>query len=71
MTFTELDQFLKDCIKAEIPFPKNTMTVLVEDFYEKVPEEHHFNKDKLEYNFRLDQEMVRVYIKPEIEKPFP
>ena len=71
MKLAELDVFLKDCIKSEIAFPRNTMTVLIEDFYEVVPEEEQFNYDKLEYNFKVDQEMGMVYIKPEIEKPFP
>lgn len=71
MKLAELEVFLKDCIKAKIAFPRNTMTVLIEDFYEVVPEDKQFNYDKLEYNFKVDQEMAMVYIKPEIEKPFP
>ena len=64
MNLNELKEFLEDCIKAEIPFPSNTMTILVSDFYEVVPEEHHDNKDELEYNVKVEQSMARVFIKP-------
>jgi hypothetical protein len=63
MKLKELEQFLKDCIKKEIAFPRNTMVVLVEDFYEAIPIEHHESED-LEYNVRVEQEFAKVIIKP-------
>ena len=71
MKLAELTVFLEDCIKAKIAFPRNTMTFLVEDFYEVVPEDKQFNYDELEYNVKVDQEMARVFIKPKTEKPYP
>lgn len=63
MKLSELEQFLKDCIKAGIPFPKNTMNVVIEDFYEVVPSEKQ-NLTDLEFNVKVDQELARVIISP-------
>lgn len=63
MLLEELKQFMDDCIKKEIPFPKNTMTVVLEDFYDVVPKEHHSTKD-LEYNHYIGNELARVQIIP-------
>ena len=54
---------MDDCIKKEIPFPKNTMTVVLDDFYDVVPKEHHSTKD-LEYNHYIGNELARVQIIP-------
>lgn len=67
MKLAELEQFLKDCIKAEISFPRNKMTVIVEDFYEQVPDCNH-NIFPLEFNVRIDQEFISVLIQPELQK---
>ncbi|MBC5835789.1 hypothetical protein G6N05_05265 [Flavobacterium sp. F372] len=63
MKLAELDQFLKDCIKAEIAFPRETMTVVIDDYYEVVPSDR-LNEKQLEYNTRIGHEMARVLIIP-------
>ena len=63
MKLAELETFLKECIEKEISFPKETMTVVVDDFYDKVPKEHHNTKD-LEFNVKIDQSFTRVFIIP-------
>lgn len=63
MKLAELDQFLQDCIKAEIAFPKETMTVVVDDFYEAVPEDKR-NMPNLEFRTFIGQEMAVVLIIP-------
>ena len=40
MLFSELEQFLTDCIVKQVPFPMNPMTVVVDDFNDRVPQEH-------------------------------
>lgn len=67
MNHLELNQFLEDCIKAEIPFPRNTMKVVLDDFETFVPEEHH-NVENLEYTHRVGQEFAKVIIIPEPKK---
>lgn len=67
MKLAELKKFLTDCIKAEIPFPRETMKVVISDFKEVVPEEHQ-NQTDLEYNHRVGNEFVRVLIIPEPKK---
>lgn len=71
MKLAELQIFLSDCIKKQIPFPRNTMTVLIEDFYDSIPEEHHYNYDKLEYNMKVGDEFATVLICPAFPKLKP
>ena len=63
MKLLELEIFLKECISKEIAFPREIMTVVVDDFYDNVPEEHHNTKD-LEFNVKVGQEIARVFIIP-------
>ena len=63
MTSSELKQFLEDCIKAQIPFPRNTMKVVLDDYDEFVPEEHR-NTTNLEFNHRVGDEFAKVIILP-------
>lgn len=67
MTLIELKQFLDDCIDKQIPFPRNTMQVVLDDFFESVPEEYH-GTEQLEYNHKKGQEFVRVFISPDRSK---
>lgn len=63
MFLNELKQFLEDCIKKEIPFPKNMMTVVIDDFHQAVPKEHHKSKE-LEFTHRVGNEFAKVHIIP-------
>jgi hypothetical protein len=63
MVLAELKQFLNDCIEKKIAFPKNTMKVVIDDFYDVVPEEHHATKD-LEFNHFVGNEIAKVQIIP-------
>lgn len=67
MKLSELQTFLSDCIRAEIPFPIEPMKVVISDFKEVVPEEHQ-NKTILEFNHRVGNEFARVLIIPEPNK---
>ncbi|MBQ0907508.1 hypothetical protein KBJ98_02200 [Flavobacterium sp. F-328] len=65
MKLVELEKFLEECIKCEVPFPKNTMTFVVDDFHSIVPEEHH-NTKNLEFRFKVEQEFRMVHIIPPV-----
>lgn len=67
MNLAELDQFLKDCIKAQIAFPRQTMKVVIDDYYDVVPSDKLHVKE-LEYTTRIGQEFARVLIIPEPKK---
>jgi hypothetical protein len=64
MTLENLKQFLSDCIKAEIPFPRETMKVVISDFENVVPEQHR-NTRNLEFTHREGNEFAKVIILPE------
>lgn len=64
MKLENLKQFLSDCIIAEIPFPRETMKVVISDFEVVVPEEHR-NKTNLEFTHREGNEFAKVIILPE------
>lgn len=63
MLFSELEQFLTDCIVREVPFPKNTMKVVVDDFHDRVPKEH-IETPELEFRQRVGNDFVMVFIIP-------
>ena len=65
MKLSELKQFLGDCIKKEIAFPKNMMTVVVDDFHDVVSAEHRQSKE-LEFSHRIGNEFAKVKIIPKI-----
>lgn len=61
MNHKELKEFLTDCINAKIPFPRNTMKVVLDDYDDIVPEEHR-NATDLEFSHRVGQEFAKVII---------
>lgn len=65
MKLENLKQFLDDCIEAKIPFPRETMKVVISDFNDVVPEEHQ-NSKNLEFNHRKGNEFAKVIILPEV-----
>lgn len=65
MTSTELLKFLEDCIVNDVKLPKdNTLLIILDDFDEFVPEEHH-DTPKLEYCHHFDNMTAKVIVIPE------
>jgi len=65
MVLPELIEFLHECIEKQIAFPKNMMTVVLDDYYDVVPEEHHQIKD-VEFTHRVGNECAKVKIIPKV-----
>lgn len=64
MRFEQLQEFLTECIIKNVTLPSNPyMTVVMDDFYEVVPEDQQKIPD-LEYNHAHDNISARVIIKP-------
>lgn len=63
MLFSELEQFLTDCIVKQVPFPMNPMTVVVDDFNDRVPQEH-IEIPQLEFRHRVGNDVAMVIIIP-------
>ncbi len=64
MTLDNLKEFMADCIEARIPWPKDTMKVVISDFHQVVPEEHHKTQN-LEFTHRVGPIGAKVIILPE------
>lgn len=62
MKLAELQQFLTDCHNRGVEIPNN-FEVVIEDFYDTVPEEWH-NIKRLEHITRVGNVGIKVFVKP-------